>query len=67
MGAIRLKLLGRKHAPEEHKQLFEQLIDKGMVHMIKDRNRSAIDALLYETFGKGYEFDTLMHEESRDQ
>lgn len=67
MGAIRRKLLSRKHAPQEHKQLFEQLIDKGLVHMIKDRNQSAIDTLLYETFGKGYAFDALMHEESGDQ
>jgi len=67
MGAIRRKLLGRKHEPEEHKRLFEQLIDKGLVHMIKDRNRSAVDALLYETFGKGYEFDALMHAESGDK
>ena len=66
MGAIRRKLLGRTHKPEEHKRLFEQLIDKGLVHMIKDRNRSAVNTLLYETFGKGYEFDALMHAESRD-
>ena len=67
MGAIRRKLLGRKHAPEEHRQLFEGLIDKGLVHMIKDCNRNGIDTLLYETFGKGYAFDALIHEETRDQ
>jgi precorrin-2 dehydrogenase/sirohydrochlorin ferrochelatase len=66
MGAIRRKLLGRTHEPEAHKWLFEQLIDKGLVHMIKDHNRSAIDTLLYKTFGTGYEFDALMHEESGD-
>jgi len=66
MGAIRRKLLGRKHKPEEHRRLFERLIDKGLVHMIKDRNRSAIDTLLYETFGKGYEFDALMNADARD-
>jgi len=67
MGAIRRKLLGRKHAPEEHRQLFEGLIDKGLVHMIKDSNRNGIDTLLYETFGNGYEFDALMDEETGDQ
>ena len=66
MGAIRLKLLGRKHAPEEHKDRFEQLIDNGLIHMIKNRNRKAIDALLYETFGNGYEFDALMNAEPGD-
>jgi precorrin-2 dehydrogenase/sirohydrochlorin ferrochelatase len=67
MGAIRRKLLGRKHEPEEHKQLFEQLIDKGLVHMIKGRKRNAIDTLLYETFGNGYEYDELMNAESGDK
>ncbi|MEW6672756.1 MAG: bifunctional precorrin-2 dehydrogenase/sirohydrochlorin ferrochelatase [Thermodesulfobacteriota bacterium] len=63
MGAIRRKLLGRRDAPEDHRHLFEQLIDKGLVHMIKERNRTAIDTLLYETFGKGYTFDALMDDE----
>lgn len=67
MGAIRQKLLGRKHAPEEHKDRFMQLIDNGLLQMIKNRNREAIDTLLYETFGKGYEFDALMQEESKNQ
>lgn len=64
MGAIRRKLLGRKHEPDEHRRLFEQLIDKGLVHMIKDRDRSSIDTLLYDTFGKGFEYDELMKAES---
>jgi len=67
MGAIRRKLLAGKHEPEQHKQLFEQLIDNGLLHMIKDRNRDAIDALLYETFGNGYEYDELMNGGSGDQ
>lgn len=67
MGAIRRRLLGKKHAPEEHKHLFEQLIDQGLVRMIKACDRKSVNNLLYETFGSGYEFDTLMNEESRDQ
>jgi len=66
MGAIRRKLLGRKHAPAEHSRLFEQLIDKGLVHMVKDRDRSGIDTLLHDTFGKGFEYDELIKAESGD-
>ena len=67
MGAIRRKLLGRQHEPDEHKRLFEELIDKNLVHMIKDRDRNSIDTLLYDTFGKGYEYDELMNTEAGDQ
>lgn len=67
MGIIRQRLLSGKHAPEEHKQLFEQLIDRGLVQLIKDRNRGAINDLLYEIFGSGYEFDELMNAESGNQ
>ena len=66
MGAIRRKLLRKKHEPEAHRPLFEQLIDSGLVHMIKDRDRDAIDALLYDIFGKGYKYDALMQDESSD-
>lgn len=64
MGAIRRKLLQQQHAPEEHRPLFEQLIDRGLVDMIKDHNRPAIDSLLQDTLGQGYAYDTLMQDES---
>jgi len=66
MGAVRRKLLKGKHEPEEHKHLFEQLINRGLVRMIKDRNRNAVNALLYETFGTGYEYEELMNANSED-
>ena len=64
MGAIRRRLLSGKHQPEEHRRLFEALIDKGLLHMIKDRDQIDIDSLLYETLGSGYRFDELMEMES---
>jgi len=60
MGEIRKKLLSEDHEPEAHKHLFEQLIERKLVEMIKDRNFTAVDSLLFEIFGKGYGYESLM-------
>jgi len=60
MGAIRKKLLSKKHAPEVHRDLFERLIDKGVLEMIKKLEVDNINAVLFEAFGEGYEFIELM-------
>lgn len=60
MGAIRTKLLSQAHQPEAHKKLFEKLIDRGLVEMIKEKKIEAINQLLLETLGNGYAFDVLM-------
>jgi precorrin-2 dehydrogenase/sirohydrochlorin ferrochelatase len=60
MGEIRKKLLAEKHEPEAHKPLFEQLINKGLVEMIKDNNKEAINLLLFEILGEGYNYEALM-------
>ncbi len=62
MGAVRQKLLSRDHRPEAHKHLFEQLINGGLVDMIKAHQYEDIDALLFETLGQGYQFKSLMNE-----
>lgn len=62
MGAIRKKLLGKSHQPEAHKHLFEELIKKKIVELIKNRKFEDINRLLFEIFGKGYEFNSLMQE-----
>lgn len=62
MGAVRKKLLRQDHRPKAHKHLFEQLINGGLVDMIKAHQYEDIDALLFETLGKGYQFKSLMHE-----
>jgi precorrin-2 dehydrogenase/sirohydrochlorin ferrochelatase len=61
MGAIRDNHLSQHHEPEDHKQLFEQLIDRGLIDMIRDQKKEAINALLSEILGKGYEFEALMN------
>ena len=60
MGEIRKKLLAEKHEPEAHKSLFEQLINKGLIEMIKDSNTEEINMLLFEILGDGYNYEALM-------
>jgi precorrin-2 dehydrogenase/sirohydrochlorin ferrochelatase len=60
MGAIRKKLLQTEHAPESHKPLFERLIHSELLEMIKKDQIEAINRLLAEIVGDGYEYDELM-------
>ena len=62
MGAVRQKLLSRDHQPEAHKPLFEQLLNRNLLALIKDRKYEDINALLLEILGQGYEFEALMNE-----
>ncbi len=59
MGAVRKKLLSQDHEPEAHKHLFEQLIEKDLVQMIKDGDTDRINSLLHKILGEGYEFESL--------
>jgi precorrin-2 dehydrogenase/sirohydrochlorin ferrochelatase len=60
MGGIRTKLLSEDHEAEAHKHLFEKLIERDLVTLIKHRDIAAIDSLLFDILGKGYLFDELM-------
>jgi len=60
MGAIRKKLLSQKHEPEAHKQLFEQLISRDLLDMIRGNRKDEIDSLLCEVLGAGFRFAELM-------
>jgi precorrin-2 dehydrogenase/sirohydrochlorin ferrochelatase len=60
MGAIRKKLLSEDHEPEAHKHLFEQLIERDLVQMLKNADTDNINALLLDVLGEGYEFKTLI-------
>ena len=60
MGAIREKLLSKKHEPEAHKQLFEKLISRGLLDMIHGNRKDEIDSLLCEVLGEGFRFDELI-------
>jgi len=60
MGAVRRKLLSQDHQAEDHKHLFEQLIHRDLLAMIKDHKHEDINALLLELIGEGYTFESLM-------
>jgi precorrin-2 dehydrogenase/sirohydrochlorin ferrochelatase len=60
MGVIRNQLLRRSHEPEAHKTLFEQLINSGLVDMIRDNRTADINALLFKVLGEGFAFDDLI-------
>ena len=60
MGGIRTKLLSEDHEPEAHKHLFENLIKRDVVALIKQHDIAAINSLLFEILGEGYLFDELM-------
>jgi len=60
MGEIRKKLLMKNHAPEEHKPVFEKLIKKGLLEMIREKKKEEINRLLSDVLGKAYDFDSLL-------
>lgn len=60
MGAVREKLLRQAHAPEAHKDLFNQLIDRDLIGLIKANNTKEINALLLEVLGDGFKFEDLL-------
>ena len=60
MGAIRSQLLMEKHAPEQHKPLFQQIIDSDIISWIQNRQLEEIDGLLLEVLGPGYSVDKLL-------
>jgi len=66
MGAVRARLLSRAHEPEAHKHLFEQLIDKGLLGLVKQDDNDAIDALLLEVLGEGYTVDALIEHKQNE-
>jgi precorrin-2 dehydrogenase/sirohydrochlorin ferrochelatase len=60
MGAIRKRLLAEEHAPEAHKTLFEQLIEGGLLEMIRSDDRKGINGLLTRVLGPGFDYQMLM-------
>jgi precorrin-2 dehydrogenase/sirohydrochlorin ferrochelatase len=60
MGAVRKQLLAESHTPQAHKQLFERLIEEGLLQLMKTGQTEDIDRLLLDVLGKGYTFESLM-------
>ncbi len=60
MGALRARLLARSHAPEEHKPLFEALIDGGLLERIREQDVDAVNRLLAAVLGQDFRYEDLM-------
>ncbi len=67
MGGVRKKLLETRHAPEEHKPLFEALIDAGLLGLVKEKKTEEINRLLNDTvgdiLGDSCDYEKLMESE----
>jgi len=64
MGAVRQRLLAEAHAPEEHKPIFEQLISRGLLELIRRDDRPAINRILTEVVGPDFLYEDLLGEEA---
>lgn len=64
MGAIREKLLRQEHEPEAHKHLFNQLLDNGLLEMIREGKKDHINRLLENTLGDEFGYDALFDHKS---
>ena len=64
MGAVREKLLLQAHEPEAHKHLFNQLIDNGLLEMIREDRKDDINRLLEDTLGHEFGYDALIDPQS---
>jgi precorrin-2 dehydrogenase/sirohydrochlorin ferrochelatase len=62
MAAIRKRLLAEQHAPEAHKHLFESLIEKNLLELIRREDAEAIDRLLSNVLGRDYTYEGLINE-----
>lgn len=60
MGRIRSLLLREKHAPEEHKPIFNQIIQSDIIDLIKAEKTEEINNLLRDVLGDGFNYDDLM-------
>ena len=60
MGAIRIKLLSQAHAPEAHKPIFENLLNAGLIELVRDDRREEINRLLGDILGIEFTYEALM-------
>ncbi len=60
MGNIRKKLLSAGHAPDDHRQAFSNLIDRGILALVRAGDEMNINLILNEIFGNGYMYQELV-------
>ena len=62
MGGIRKRLLAEDHAPEAHKHIFQQLIEKNLLEAIRNNDIAAVNRRLCDVLGEGFDYNTLINE-----
>ena len=60
MGNIRKKLLSAGHAPDEHKKAFSNLIERGILELIRTGDEITVNSILKEIFGNGYTYEEMV-------
>jgi precorrin-2 dehydrogenase/sirohydrochlorin ferrochelatase len=60
MGAIRKKLLSQTRESEAHKAVFHQLIDSGILDLMRQGQKEQINALLCKILGDTYRLENLL-------
>jgi precorrin-2 dehydrogenase/sirohydrochlorin ferrochelatase len=66
MGNIRKKLLSSGHAPNENKAIFQTLIEKGMLELMKANDEKKIKAVLCDVLGRKYSYQDLISSRSNE-
>jgi precorrin-2 dehydrogenase / sirohydrochlorin ferrochelatase len=64
MGAVRKILLEQTRDPEAHRQVFESLIDRGLLECIRNGDKDQIDKLLLSVLGPGHGYDWVCEREN---
>jgi hypothetical protein len=54
IGSVRQKFMRRGKSPEADKHLFEQLIDEGILELVRQKNVKEVNALLKRVFGETF-------------
>lgn len=62
MGAVRRRLLAERHAPEEHRALFEALLESGLLERLRGGDLSGADRVLEALVGRGWTVEALLAE-----
>ncbi len=60
MGNIRKKILLSDHSPDNNRQVFHTLIDKGVLELIKNNDEKEIDSILRDVVGAKFSYKKLI-------
>jgi precorrin-2 dehydrogenase/sirohydrochlorin ferrochelatase len=60
MRAVREKVLASGHDPDHHQQIFRTMMEKNLPGLLAANDIAAVDAILYELLGSGFEVKDLI-------